>query len=77
MDGLVFGEFMEHLTKVLRKTIEAEEKDDTLSLESLLPKPETGAPPPPLPDDEQEFLRQHSTDQLKIPQDQEKKRTDL
>ena len=39
MDALVFGEFMEELTKRLRKAIEEETKDDTLSLDSLLSKP--------------------------------------
>ena len=60
MDGMVFGEFMEHLTKILKKALEDENKDDTLSMHSLFkPQPETERP-----EDEEEFLRLHDGNYL-------------
>ena len=64
MDALVFGEFCEHLSAILQKAIDEENKDDTLSLNSLmkLHKPD---PKTPKPEDEEEFLKQHDGNYLK------------
>jgi len=61
MDGLVFGEFAEHLSKELKKALDEEGKDDTLSVDSLL-KPR---PPPEKSPDEDEFLKLHDGNYLK------------
>lgn len=35
MDGQVFGEFMEHLSSTMRKTLDRESGEDTISMTSL------------------------------------------
>lgn len=64
MDALVFGEFCEHLSSILQKAMDDENKDDTLSLNSLmkLTKPD---PKTPKPEDEEEFLKLHDGNYLK------------
>lgn len=73
MDGLVFGEFMEHLSKTLQKAIDEADKDDTLSMHSLF-KPE--ASEKERPPDEEEFLRLHDGNYLTGP-DAPPKSTDI
>ena len=80
MDALVFGEFFEHLTTALRKTMEDEDKDDTLSLNSLLKAKhnddDDDGDRKKRPEDEEEFLKLHDGNYLKNDEG-EKKTTPL
>ena len=56
MDALVFSEFMEEVTKQLRKAIDEENKDDTLSMDSLLSKPKLAANPNAATNEDEDVL---------------------
>ncbi len=64
LDGLLFGEFLEELTVELKKAVDAENKDDTMSLNSLLGHSREKEKEPPTPD-EDEFLKLHDGNYLK------------
>ena len=83
MDGLVFGEFFEHLTTEMRRAVN-QEMGDTLSLESLDKERRRRDDDRrrPRPEDEEEFLRLHDGNYLKAKEAEasapsEEKRTEV
>ena len=63
---MTFGEFMEQLTKHMKKYQEdAGKVDDTISMASLLNQKPPDEADGPLPSDEEDFLKLHNSEYLR------------